>query len=76
MIMHGGDNGELTDYGLSEDFAFQKTQAELQSLDIGEGEQMPTLEELLQACVGHPNFLLNIEVKAPYRDDIFEQYDL
>lgn len=47
MIMHGGDDGELGQYGYPHDHVFNWTCEELKSLDIGEGERMPTFEELL-----------------------------
>ena len=47
MIVHGGDDGQLKNYGLPQEHVFIWTKDELQTLDIGEGEVMPTLEELL-----------------------------
>ena len=44
MIMHGGNDGELSHYGHPDDHVFDWTAEELMQLDIGEGERMPTLE--------------------------------
>lgn len=75
MILHGGDDGQLGKYGYPEDQVFDWTAEELQRLDIGEGERMPTLEEVLQLCQNVPQMLLNIEVKAPEDPEIFARYD-
>lgn len=48
---------------------FNWTKDELQTLDIGEGEVMPTLEELLQLFTGAKT-MLNIELKGPENPDI------
>ena len=76
MIMHGGDDGQLDHYGFPNDYVFDWTCAELQSrLDIGEGERMPTLDELIEVCQGAPEVLLNIELKAPCNAVIANRYD-
>ena len=47
MVLHGGNDGQLSLYGRPDDRVFDFTQAELQSeIDIGEGEVIPTLEEV------------------------------
>jgi len=50
---------------------------ELKKLDIGEGEVMPTLEELL-ILTKDSKMLLNIELKGPLTDEvkILYNYDL
>ena len=76
MIMHGGDNGEMHEYGVEGGYIFEWTCEELKNrLDIGEGEKMPTLEELLIAVESCPDMLLNIELKAPYDAAIAQRYD-
>lgn len=46
----------------------QKTVAELQELDAGEGQSIPTLDELFETL--GPNFLYNVELKTKaLRDD-------
>jgi len=43
-VVHGGEDGELKDYGYPEDYIFKWTREKLQTLDAGEGETLPTLE--------------------------------
>ena len=52
MVLHGGNNGELADYGLKKHFVFDWTQHELQTLiSLGHGgERIPTLEDLIKLC--------------------------
>lgn len=46
----------------------QQTAAELQALDAGEGQSIPTLDEVFEML--GPNFLYNVELKtAVFRDD-------
>ena len=74
--MHGGDNGELSSYGLPNDYVFEWTSKELiERIDIGEGERMPTLEELLKEATTNSNMLLNIELKAPADERVAARYD-
>lgn len=76
MILHGGDNGQLSKYGLENDYVFQWPSTRLQSeLDIGEGERMPTLEALLELSLSRPNMLLNIELKGPLDEEWVQMYD-
>ena len=48
---------------------------ELRTLDIGEGEHMPTLHELLTLIQRAPDMLINIELKGPYHDEFKIRYD-
>ena len=74
--MHGGDDGELTEYGFPSDHVFDWTKAELESrIDIGEGERMPTLEVLFEECANNKDILLNIEMKAPCSEAVASRYD-
>lgn len=77
MILHGGSDGQLELYGLHDQRVFDWTYEELRKLDIGEGEVMPTLEELL-SLVKNSNMLINIELKGPLTDDVkvLYNYDL
>jgi len=76
MIVHGGDNGELGELGQPSVNVFDWTREELQTLDIGQGERMPTLEELLVICRAKPNMLINIELKAPVDQALAARYDI
>ncbi len=70
MVLHGGDDGELCKYGLPDERVFQWTQEELQTrIDIGEGERIPLLKDLIEACASRPHMLLNIELKGPLDED-------
>ena len=44
MVLHGGDDGQLSKYGLPDERVFEWTSNELRTqIDIGEGEKMPML---------------------------------
>ena len=76
MIMHGGDDGEMGEYGFPTDHVFDWTKDELETrLDIGQGERMPTLEALFQECANNSTILLNIEMKAPSEPEHANRYD-
>lgn len=76
MVLHGGDDGELSHYGLGNEFVYSWTKLELQSrIDIGEGQRIPTLESVLCLCQDNPNMLLNIELKGPCDSELLQQYD-
>ena len=75
MILHGGSNGELTKYGHPEQITFDWTYAQLQTLDIGGGELIPTFEELLVLLHDAPDMLINIEMKAPVTVEIQKRYN-
>jgi glycerophosphoryl diester phosphodiesterase len=38
---------------------------QLKRLDAGEGETIPTLQEVIDELKGQPNLLINVEIKAP-----------
>jgi glycerophosphoryl diester phosphodiesterase len=44
VVAHGGYDGNLKDYGLSNDFIYDWTYSELQTLVAGENESIPALE--------------------------------
>jgi hypothetical protein len=46
MVMHGGEDGELKDYGYPKDLVFEWTTEKLRELDAGNGECIPTLDEV------------------------------
>jgi hypothetical protein len=75
MVLHGGQQGELTLYGMPTEYVYEWTAAELRSkIDIGEGEMMPTLEEVLCLFKGQ-RMLLNIELKAPNKAEFKPRYN-
>ena len=55
MVMHGGRDGDLGQYDLPDDRVFDWTCKQLKSVDIGQGESMPTLEEVIKVALGAPN---------------------
>ena len=76
MIMHGGDNGEHHTQGFKSAYIFDQTQEELQAqIDLGEGQTVPTLDELLELYSDHPNMLLNFEMKVPLDPEVAARYD-
>ena len=46
MVLHGGEDGELKDYGYPKDLVFEWTTEQLRELDAGNGECIPTLDEV------------------------------
>ena len=49
MIVHGGDDGQLSLYGFPDDYVYEWTFEELrQKIKLSNGEQMPTLLEMLK----------------------------
>ena len=75
MVLHGGVDGQLVQYGLPDQHVFDWTMDELRTLDIGEGETMPTLHELLTLTQEAPEMLLNIELKGPRTESYKPRYD-
>ena len=75
MVLHGGNDGQLAKYGFPDEFVFDWTQAELETLDIGDGERIPTFEELLNLIHNAPDMLINIEMKCPISEDIKQLYN-
>ena len=77
MVLHGGAQGELSLYGMPEEYVYNWTCEELQSdkIDIGEGERIPTLLQLIELCDGHDDMLLNIELKGPDSPEYKPKYD-
>ena len=66
MILHGGEDGELSHFGLPDEFIFDHTSESLRQFDIGEGQTMPRLAEVLELLKEAPEMLINIEIKVPF----------
>lgn len=64
MVLHGGSDGQLSLYGMPTEFVQNWTFDELRTIDIGNGEQIPTLDEMLE-LFKETDILLNIELKGP-----------
>ena len=87
MVLHDGDLSMYKGYS-KDDITYQYTQEELQQIDIGDGQRMPTLEEFIQFYEDSPNMLLNFDLKysgsAEYDAvvyaqrvvDLIEKYDI
>lgn len=77
MVLHGsGYSGTLKKYGFPADRVFEWTKEELQTrIDLGGGERIPTLEEVLLLCEQSPYMVLNLEMKTPSRRKWSKRYD-
>ena len=63
MVSHGGDDGNLKDYGHPEDFIYDWTYEQLLKLDAGEGNKIPTLDQVFDLFKG--KVFVNVEMKGP-----------
>lgn len=53
MILHGGNDGQMSDYDLPNDYVYEWTSEELKAkIKLSNGEQMPTLREFLSVYEG------------------------
>lgn len=75
MVLHGGCQGELTLYGMRTEYVYEWTAHDLQTkIDIGEGERIPTLQDVI-ALYKDEQMLLNIELKGPSDPAFKPRYD-
>lgn len=72
-MAHGGDDGNLKDYGHPEDYIYDWTYEQLLTLDAGEGNRLPTLEQVFQLF--DTKVFINIELKGPRSDEFKLRYD-
>ena len=76
VVLHGGDDGELSLYGLNNEYIFNWTKEQLQTkIDIGEEQRIPSLQSVIDLCQNYPRMLLNIELKGPWSEEVKSQYD-
>jgi glycerophosphoryl diester phosphodiesterase len=77
VVIHD-PNLERTTNGVG--FIQQKTLAQLKKLDAGDGETIPTLQEVIEEATGPRRILLNIEIKPPDIEqqvlNIVKEYDI
>ena len=68
MVLHGLGNGNMRQYdGLGRrDKIFRWTKDELQTIDIGEGQHIPTVDEFLELFKDEPEIMLYLDLKVPY----------
>lgn len=74
--MHGGPNGELTDFNRPKDFIWKMTHQQLLKLNLGEGEKVTTLEEVLMLTLDASKMLINIEIKSPADPSHYAAYEM
>ncbi|MFX1562679.1 MAG: glycerophosphodiester phosphodiesterase [Promethearchaeota archaeon] len=77
VVIHDPDLERTTN---GSGFVNQKTLKQLKKLDAGEGELIPTLQEVIEEIIEHPHSLLNIEIKPPDIEqqvlNIINEYDI
>jgi glycerophosphoryl diester phosphodiesterase len=62
----------LKDYGFPEEYIYDWTYEKLQTLDAGEGNKIPTLEEVFKLFGG--KVFINIEMKGPRLESLKHRY--
>ena len=72
VVAHGGDDGNLKDYGFPEEFIYDWTYDKLLTLDAGEGQKIPTLEQVFALFQG--KVFVNVEMKGPRTDSLKPRY--
>ena len=72
VVAHGGDDGNLKDYGFPEEFIYDWTFDKLLTLDAGEGQKIPTLEQVFALFQG--KVFVNVEMKGPRTDSLKPRY--
>jgi glycerophosphoryl diester phosphodiesterase len=73
VVSHGGDDGNLKDYGYPLEYIYDWTFDALQTLDAGDGNKIPTLEQVFELFKGQ--VFINIEMKGPRADALKPRYD-
>ena len=72
VVAHGGDDGNLKDYGHPLEYIYDWTYEALQALDASEGNKIPTLEEVFKLFGG--KVFVNVEMKGPRTDSLKPRY--
>jgi glycerophosphoryl diester phosphodiesterase len=54
--------------------AYNETLKTLQTIDLGEGQVMPTLDDVFDLLGS--SMIVNVEIKAPYDSELKHQYDM
>ncbi|CDW84350.1 glycerophosphoryl diester phosphodiesterase [Stylonychia lemnae] len=75
IILHGGDNGELNHHFEFQDthYIFEKSYSELLQYDLGDGQKIPTLEDLI--IFNQKRLFINIELKVPREENVKSRYN-
>jgi len=72
VVAHGGDDGNLKDYGFPEEFIYDWTYEKLLTLDAGEGQKIPSLEQVFALFQG--KVFVNVEMKGPRTESLKPRY--
>ena len=75
VVLHGGQNGELDAFNRPKDFVWKMNLAQLQKLNLGDGEKITTLEEVLMLALDASRMLINIEIKTPADPKHYADYE-
>eukprot|EP00347_Sterkiella_histriomuscorum_P006964 403350767 len=76
VILHGGEDGELNhhfSHFTEAEYIFEKTFDQLSKFDMGLGERIPTLSQLLTFSKQN-NVFINIELKVPRAESALNAY--
>ena len=76
VVIHGGQNGDLEPFNRPKDYVWKMTHQQLLKLNIGEGEKVTTLEEVLMLTLDASKMLINIEIKAPADPKLYAAYEM
>jgi len=76
VVIHGGPNGELSEFNRPKDFVWMMTHQQLLKLKLGEGEKVTTLEEVLMLTLDDSKLLINIEIKSPADPAHYAAYEM
>ena len=72
-MVHGGDDGNLKDFGLPDEYIYEWDFEKLQTLDAGDGAKIPTLEQVFELFKG--KIFVNVEVKGPRTETLKPKYN-
>lgn len=73
VVLHGGVDGQVEEYTQENKCIFEYNFIEIQSFDVGEGERVPTLDQVFELV--KRQIFINIEIKTPYTEIIRKKYD-
>jgi glycerophosphoryl diester phosphodiesterase len=74
VVMHGGSQGELGDYGLPDKLVWETDLMQIKELDGGNGETIPTLSEVF-ILLQPTDIFVNLELKGPTDPVLQYKYD-
>ena len=66
MVLRTGADGELAPYGYPKEYVYDWDSTQLQTkIDLGSGQRVPTLEQVILLTLDAPKLQIHIEVKSP-----------